>query len=272
MNDYFSFVFDGINKILSQHSSFFESMGMELFRSFALILICWFGVQSALSGAEGGPGFSWTRFSSLVQELILVYVMLAFYTVPIPGIGISFTHLVLDQVTAMVSQLDQARVQEIIETLNVVESNLPYPGPLEILAIIRFFILIVCILAAQAVTLYVVMFGYVATAVLMLLGPVFIPFKLVPKMDWLFWGWFRAFFQFAFYQVVASAYVFIFGDFLMQFFLAKKAPMSTEELAYLFVPMVLTLVTFILGTIKVPSLTFSLFSGRSGEYVFLRWR
>lgn len=272
MNDYFSFVFEGINKILAQHANFFESMGMDLFRSFALILVSWFGVNAALSSAEGGPGFKWSRFAALVQELGLVYTMLAFYTVPIPGLGISFTHLILDQATAMVTQLDQARVQEIIQTLDVLETNLPYPSPYEILAILRFFVLLICILAAQAVTLYVVMFGYVATAVLILLGPVFIPFKIVPKMDWLFWGWFRAFIQFAFYQVVASAYVFIFGDFLMQFLGAKTVPFSTEELAYLFVPMVLTLVTFTLGTIKVPALTFSLFSGRSGDYIFLRWR
>jgi hypothetical protein len=269
MQDYFSFIFDGMNKILSQHSAFFESTGMELFRYFAVIVISWFGIQSILSGADGGGGFHWGRFFSLLQRLLLVYAMLAFYSVPMPLVGVSLTHLVLDQVTALTAQLNQARIQEIIETLNGVESNLPYPSPYEILAIFRFMVLLGCVLAAQAVTLYVVMFGYVATAVLILLGPLFIPFKIVPEMDWLFWGWFRAFIQFAFYQVVASAYVFIFGDFLLQFFGAKTVPMSSADVAYLFVPI---LVTFILGTIKVPALTFSLFSGRSGDYVFLRWR
>jgi hypothetical protein len=266
--DYMSLVFDGITKLLTQYSNFFEGMGMNLFGSFALILLVWFGVQSALSGS----GFHWGRFMTLVQELLLVYAILKFYTAPIPGLGISFTHLILDQVTAMVAQLDQSRLQDIVETLNTVESNLPYPSPLEILAIIRFFILFICVLVAQAVTLYVVMYGYVATAVLTLLGPVFIPFKIVPQMDWLFWGWFRAFIQFAFYQLVASAYVFVFGGFLMQFFGASTSPMSGVELGYLFVPMVLTLITFSLGTVKVPALVFSLFSGRSGDYIFLRWR
>lgn len=272
MQDYFAFIFEGINKLLGQHASFFETTGLSLFRSFALILLSWSGIQSALSSAEGGSGFSWSRFAALVQELILVYVMLAFYTVPIPGLGISFTHLILDQAQALVTQLNHARAQEIIETLDVVESNIPYPTPYEIAAIFRFFILLACILAAQAVTLYVIMFGYVATAVLVLLGPIFIPFKIVPKMDWLFWGWLRAFLQFAFYQVVASAYVFIFGDFLLRFLGANNNALSTGDVAYMFVPLVLMLVTFTLGTIKVPALTFSLFSGRSGDYIFLRWR
>ena len=54
-------------------------------------------------------------------------------------------------------------------------------------------------------------FGLIAQAVLLLVGPVFVPFLVVPKMDWLFWGWFKAFLQYSFYQVVASALVYIFG-------------------------------------------------------------
>jgi hypothetical protein len=272
MGDYFSFIFGAINSFLGENAGFFEAMGMDLFRSLAIIIVSWFGIQSALSSADGGPGFNLQRFIALIQEIGLVYVMLSFYTVPIPGIGYSLIHLVLDQVQAMVSQLDQARIQELLETLNTLETNLPYPSAYEILAIFRFLILLLCIIAAQAVTLYVIMFGYVATAVLILLGPIFIPFKIVPQMEWLFWGWFRAFMQYAFYQLVASAYVFIFGDFLMQILGAKNVPLSGTDLGFAFMPLVLTLVTFVLGTIKIPALVFSLFSGRSGDYVLARWR
>lgn len=271
MQDYVSLVQQSILSVLTQHASFFEAAGLNLFRSFAIILLVLFGSQAVLSGAEGSGGFPWARFIALVQELVVVYVMLAFYSIPIPGLGISFTHLVLDQATAMVGQLNEARTQEILETLNTVESNLPYPSPIEILAILRFFVVLACVLAAEAVTLYVVLFGYVATGVLVLLGPVFIPFKVFPQMDWLFWGWLRAFIQYAFYQVVASAYVFVFGDFLLQILGGRSSPLSTGDLAVTFVPLVLTLVTFTLGTIKVPELTFSLFSGRAGGYVLL-WR
>jgi hypothetical protein len=49
-------------------------------------------------------------------------------------------------------------------------------------------------------------------AVIVLVGPIFISFFIVPKLEWLFWGWFRAFIQYAFYQVVAHAFVFVFGQ------------------------------------------------------------
>lgn len=271
MQDYVSILTDEITKLLTQHSGFFETLGMFLFKSFAVIIVSIFGIEAALASAEGGPGFSWSKFISLLQTLMITYTMLAFYTQPIPGLGISFTHLILDQVTAMVNELNLASVQDIVDTLNQVDSNLPTPGALEFIAVVRFMIIVILIIGAQAVVLYIVMFGYVATGVLILLGPVFIPFKIVPQMDWMFWGWLRSFIQYAFYQVVASAYIFIFGGFLVQL-LGGGTAVSTSELGFMFLPRVLILVTFILGTIKVPALTFSLFSGRSGDYVFLRWR
>ena len=34
-----------------------------------------------------------------------------------------------------------------------------------------------------------------------LLGPIFIPFLVFDKLDWLFWGWLRAYLGFSFYKV-----------------------------------------------------------------------
>jgi len=270
--DYFAYLFQAINDVLNQNASQFEGMGMNLFRALAVILIAWFGIQSALHSASGGGAFSWAKLTSLLMQVVTVYVLLAFYTAPIPGLGVSFTHLVLDQVQSMTATLNVTSVQSIMETLDGVITNVPYPSPWEIMDITRFFVLLLAITAAQAVTLFVTMFGYVATAVIMLVGPVFIPFKLVPEMDWMFWGWLRSFIQFAFYQFIASAYVFVFGRFLEQVLGAKKTPLSGTDLAYLFVPLLLVLVTFILGIFKIPALTFSIFSGRSGDYIFPWWR
>ena len=245
MQDYFAYLFAAITRLLNQQAGLFVSMGMSMFRSLAVILLCWFGIQSALSSHSGSGGFNWAKFAALLQELLFCYAMLAFYTVPIPGFGMSFTHLILDQVQNMVSTLDQTSVQGLIGSLNDLETNLPAPSPLAFVEILRFFILEICIVAAQAVTLYVVMYGYVATAVIMLLGPLFIPMKILPQMEWMFWGWFRAFLQYAFYQLVAAAYVFVFGQFLMQVLGAQSSgALSSSDVGFLFVPLVLTLVTF----------------------------
>ena len=71
MQDYFSLIFESINRLLDQQAGMFEAMGMSLFRSIAVILISWFGVQSALSSASGGGGFNWPRFVALIQVLLI---------------------------------------------------------------------------------------------------------------------------------------------------------------------------------------------------------
>jgi len=131
--------------------------------------------------------------------------------------------------------------------------------------VIRYTIVIVCLIAAEAAIFAVIAFGYVATAIAVLLGPVFIPFYIVPQMEWLFWGWLKAFVQYAFYPVVANAYLFVFGNLLIHFVDSHPAPYDGATILVLFVPLLLLLVSFTYGILKIPSLVNSLFTGRSGE-------
>ena len=74
-------------------------------------------------------------------------------------------------------------------------------------------------------------FGYVAAAVAVMLGPIFIPFFIVPHMEWLFWGWLKALIQYAFYPVVANAYLFVFGNLLIHFVDAHPPPYDGATIA-----------------------------------------
>jgi hypothetical protein len=85
-------------------------------------------------------------------------------------------------------------------------------------------------------------------------------------MEWLFWGWLKALIQYAFYPVVANAYLFVFGNLLIHFIDAHPAPYDGATLLVFFFPLVMLLVALTYGIIKIPSLVNSLFSGRSGEF------
>ena len=60
-------------------------------------------------------------------------------------------------------------------------------------------------------------FGLIASAVCGLLGPIFVPFFIVPKLDWLFWGWLKSFIQYSFIPVVAIAFLMIFEQFVFRY-------------------------------------------------------
>ena len=89
------------------------------------------------------------------------------------------------------------------------------PGITDILGTIIYVVVIILLAAAQAIAIVVIAFGFIATAVCVLVGPIFIPFFIVPKMEWLFWGWFRCFIQYAFYQVIAAAVVYVIGNLIL---------------------------------------------------------
>jgi hypothetical protein len=271
-NDFFSF----LSTLMTAHASMFEMLGMNLFRGFAVILIVWFGVKSALASASSGhTGFHFERFASLLMTIAFGDAMITFYTHPIPGIGISFYHLVTDQGTNLANQLNHGVFSELTARLNSVYYETEQPGlsiAINVLEVLRYATTVLAILAAQAASFMVIAFGYIAAAVSVMLGPIFIPFFIVPKMEWLFWGWLKSLLQYAFYPVVANAYIFVFGQLLIHFVDSHPPPYDGATLALLFLPLLFLLIAFTWGVLLIPSLVNSLFAGRSGESAVPGWQ
>ena len=71
-------------------------------------------------------------------------------------------------------------------------------------------------------------FGMIASAVCALVGPIFVPFFIVPKLDFLFWSWFKAFIQYSFIPVIAFAFLMVFERFVFRF-LTTLPPGITED-------------------------------------------
>jgi type IV secretory pathway VirB6-like protein len=268
MNDLFAF----LTQLMTQHAAMFQTMGTNMFRGFAVILIVWFGVKSALASAGGGHGpmFHFDNFADLMITIAFGFGMITYYSTPIPGFGVSFYHLIIDQGLNLANQLNHSLVQEVWDRLTGLYWGMETPGltlALNVMEIIRYAVTILCLLLAQAAVFAVIAFGYVAAAIAVLLGPIFIPFFIVPKLEWLFWGWLRALIQYAFYPVVANAYLYVFGNLLIHFVDSHPPPYDGAMILVLFFPLVMLLIAFTYGVVKIPSLVNSLFTGRSGEYV-----
>ena len=266
IGDLFAF----LTQLMTEHANIFQAMGAQMFRDFSVILISWYGIKSALSAASGSPMtvFHFDKLASLLITIAFGFAMITYYSQPIPGLGISFYHLIVDQGLDLSNQLNHSLVQEIWDRLNGLYFQMEMPAlsiVVNVMEVIRYTFVIFALIAAQAAIFAVVAFGYIATAIAVLLGPIFIPFYIVPQLEWLFWGWLKAFVQYAFYPVVANAYLFVFGNLLIHFVDAHPAPYDGATLLVLFFPLVLLLVAFTYGILKIPSLVNSLFTGRSGE-------
>jgi hypothetical protein len=196
------------------------------------------------------------------------FAMTRYYSAPIPGFGFSFYQLIVDQGTQLANQLNASMVSNILTRLDGLYWSVETPGlsaVINVIEVVRWAVTILAIMAAVAAVFFVTSFGYIATAICVLLGPLFIPFFIVPKMEWMFWGWLRALLQYAFYPVVANAYIYVFGSVLINFVDRAGSDFSGARIAVLFLPLLFLLVAFTWGLLKIPSLVNSLFTGKSGE-------
>jgi TrbL/VirB6 plasmid conjugal transfer protein len=263
--DFLGFIFQAINNLLTQNLGFFDTMGQNLFRSVATILVAWYGTKSALSAASGKHPFHFDHLASLLLTISLGFGMVRYYSTPIPAIGVSFHNLVTNESEFLANQIDQSELETVVTQIADFESRMDSPGWGDFLGTALYVLVTILLAAAQAVAIIVIAYGFIATAVCVLVGPVFIPFFIIPKMEWFFWGWFRCFVQYAFYQVIAAAVVYIIGNLVTgALHLPPAGAISTTELLGWFPVLFITFVAAIYALLKIPALTSNIFSGTSG--------
>jgi len=263
--DFLQYIFQAINNLLTQNLGSFDSMGQNLFRSFATILVAWYGIKSALSSASGKHPFQFDNFASLLLTISFGFAMVNYYSTPIPGVGTSFHNLVTNEAQFLSSQIDQTQAQTVVTQVADFESRMDSPGWGDFLGTSIYVLVTILLASSQAVVIVVIAYGFIATAVCVLVGPVFVPFFIVPKMEWLFWGWFRCFIQYAFYQVIASAVVYIIGNLMLGALrLPPSGTLSTAQVIAWFPVLFVTFLASIYALLKVPALTNHIFSGTAG--------
>lgn len=254
-----------ITSLLTTCEPEFLQMGHSLFLAFATILIVWQGIQIMLSGQSLGDHLF--GFAKLLLFIAFGYAMVAFYASPIPGIGVSFSHLITDQAHDLANILDARSLELVFDHLDQLWQQFVQPDAWSILANLIYWLLLIVIVLAKGVSLAVVAFGLIASAVCALVGPIFVPFFIVPKLDWLFWSWLKAFIQYSFIPVIAFAFLMVFERFVFQF-LTTIPPGITEDLYMIYGLQTFVVIgVFVVGILLIPSLTNSIFSGRGGESV-----
>ena len=263
--NFFDAVLQAVNALVQQNLGVFDGMGLNLFRAFATILVVWYGIKGALAAGEHRGGFHFGNFVSLILMISFGFAMVTYYDAPIPGFGRDFHHLITDEAANLSNQIGQANAQRIADDTDFVLNNLEAPGITQPIATFLYFLLWLAAVITEALALIIVAFGVVATAVCILLGPVFIPFFIVPQLDWLFWGWLKAFIQYSFYQVVAAGVLYIVSQFTYGIIHAQiTGLMSATDLLRISPVLLVTYIAAIYAIVKVPTLTSHIFTGTTG--------
>jgi type IV secretory pathway VirB6-like protein len=255
-----------ISSLLLTYEPEFLRFGNRLFLALATIVIAWHGIQMMFS--RDGLSDSLFDFAKLLFFVSIGYSFIAFYEAPLPGIGVSFSNLITDQAFYFQSVLEARAFDNIYQHFDELSDRFLQPDAWSILANLMYWMILLFVAFAKAVSMAVIAFGLIASAVCALLGPLFVPFFIIPKLDWLFWGWFKSFIQYSFIPVVAIAFLMIFERFVFRYVTTLPPTITQAEYGIYGLQAVAVIITFCSGVVLVPSLTTSIFSGQGGQMAF----
>ena len=226
MRDFKSFLDTVLAGIIGPAAQPLLDTGNALWTGMAVIVVVWTGARIAFSG-----NIQPWELVRLVIGLWVPWVMLQFYSTPLPGMAWSFpgavaaggtwlqNFFIADTAYAMQTELGNLvhHLWADFETsysqgsiLNVITTGGHGTLTLFAGAAIMAFV-VICLALLFCVTYAQVIWAQVAISILILLGPIFIPWLVFDPLAFLFWGWFRALIIYALYGAIAGVVMRVFA-------------------------------------------------------------
>lgn len=268
-NDVMTYITTGCDALLTGASPTIDVIGMRMLLGLATIMMVWFGVQEALASAHGGPGFHMGKFLNFVLLLSFAYAFVYYYDSSIPGVGYSLTGFIKQGTSALA---DTIGTDSSNTMMKAIDTTLAQSGPgmtsmTQPYLLLVYTITQVMLAILSALIAAIVAYGAIAATLFALLGPIFIPFMVFEKTEFLFWGWLKAYISFSFYKVIAAAAMSVLGQMFFGFYQGVASTNSDlNKAAKNFPILVLLIIINIFILTKIPALTASLFSGHTGGH------
>jgi len=267
-NQILTFITQQCDTLTATMSPSVDAIGLRMVLSLATIMMVWFGVQEALASSRGGPGFDMAKFLNFFMLLSFAYMFVKYYDSSIPGIGYSLKGFISQGTTSLAQTIGQDGIQSMFQSI---DAALAKSGPGMVLFNTPY--LIIAYLGTQmmlsvltAVAAVILAYGALAGTIIGILGPIFIPFLVIEKLDFLFWGWFKAYLSFAFYKVIAAATLSVLGHLFITYYATLtnfSDPLSMVKNLPFLIMLVFVNIFLIL---KIPAITASIFSGSSSGH------
>lgn len=264
--DFVTSISQSIDQLVTQHTALFVSDAMTLLNAIAAfqlirLAIRWMWHPYAMWHAHVDLGELIVFMGKLAGCLILLH----YYSQPLPGASFSF-HQVFTYAARMISgTIDLSILNDFTNQVNSITANMKPPSPVDLLAIILYYIVIGSMALVEAILFAVTCLGFIATGVGSLIGPLLVPLLMLPSLASKFWKWIDFMFVYAFYRVIASAFVFVWVRVIVGFFQnTLHGDYSAGHLFALLVPWLLLQFAFIWSMFQVPHLAHELLGGLSG--------
>lgn len=251
--------------VLTQNGTPFQQLGQNIFRTLAIVMIVIAGTRIAFSDHH-----SLHRLRTLAGLILLVWIMITLYSTPSPLLGgYSFSEVIPRTAFGMADLVGTTTQQQMLAKLNDITNGIQDMGEFSMLHARDFviYLLITLLIAVLELAMFIVVgFGYLALGAVLIIGPILVPFILVPKLDFLFWSWLKALIKYSFYPVIGNIILLGISQIMLsvlnttllsQGFTAGRITVSMTQIPILAV----VFLAGIYSIFKIPSLVGDIFSG-----------
>jgi hypothetical protein len=263
-----NFIAEQCQSLTASTAPTIDAMGLRIVLSLATIMLVWFGIQEAFASAQGGQGFNMARFLNFFLLITFAYTFVLYYDSSIPGIGYSLKSFISDGTTDLANIIGHDATASMLQSI---DGSLQKSGPGMAMftapyMMVAYLVNQISLAVLAALISVIIAYGEIAAAIIGLLGPIFIPFLVIEKLEFLFWGWLKAFLSFSFYKVIAAATMSILGHLFMAYSTNLIDFTNPIKMLQNFPFIILLVVVNIFMIIKIPAITASIFSGSSSGH------
>jgi hypothetical protein len=251
--------------VLTQNGTPFQQLGQNIFRTLAIVMIVIAGSRIAFSDHH-----ALHKLRTLAGLLLLVWIMITLYSTPSPLLGgYSFSEAIPKTAFGMADLVGTTTQQQMLSKLNDISTGIQDMGEFSMLHARDFiiYLLITLLIAVLELAMFIVVgFGYLALGAILIIGPILIPFVLVPKLDFLFWSWLKALIKYSFYPVVGNIILLGISQIMLSVLNTTllSQGLTPGRIAVSMTQVPILAVVFLAGIysiFKIPSLVGDIFSG-----------
>jgi TrbL/VirB6 plasmid conjugal transfer protein len=260
-NDLLASLRDTIFGVLTQNGTPFAQLGLNIFRTITIVMIVIAGTRIAFS-----DNHSLHKLRTLAGLILIVWIMLTLYTRSSPLLGgYSFSEAIPRSAFGMADLVGTTTQQQMIAKLDQIISGLSDMSSFSLLHVRDFmtYLIITLLVALLELAMFIVIgFGYLALGAVLVIGPVLIPFMIVPKLDFLFWSWLKALIKYSFYPVIGN--IVLLGICQIMLSILNTTLPTAGRIVITIAQIPILIIVFAAGLyaiFKIPSLVGDIFSG-----------
>ncbi len=233
---------------MTSGGALFVSTGNQILTSLGIIMLVVCGLRLAAESASRHHGeFGFPALIQFFGLFLIAEALIRYYDSPLPWTSVSVSRILPDTARYFAGTIDLTVLDTLIGKINALVSGSEQPSFMNPVMIFVYYSILMDMTLIQGVLFTVNILAFVFIGIGSLLGPLFIPWIVVPKLNWLFWNWVQFMLQYSFYRVVASALTYVWatvlvsfidrsihGDYTLAHFLVMLLPLGVLNIGLLF--------------------------------------